>query len=103
VWSRIRRRQGGTESPIVRRPGERSLRTALEAVGLFPLTTAHYGFNLFLPPLDSRLPALAMRAQTGLERVARGHLRHLATDYAVVARQTSGGDLSDPADTGSSD
>lgn len=87
VWSRVRRRRGLPESPVVRRLGERELRLALRRAGLTPASAIHYGFNLFLSPLDSRFPGPALRHQRLLEKFARGHLRHLATDYAVVAHR----------------
>lgn len=96
VWSRVRRRRGGVESPIVVRLGERHFRLALTAAGLAPLSVVYYGFNLLLPPLDSRFPRLSMRLQRRLEPVGRGPLRRLATDYAVVA-QRSEGMVSSPA------
>jgi hypothetical protein len=49
-----------------------------------------YSFNLFLPPLDRKLPRLAMRLQRALARIGRGPLRLIATDYIVAARRLAG-------------
>lgn len=87
VWSRVRRRRGAAESPIVRRLRERRLRSALETAGFTPRAVLYYGFNLLLPPLDSRFPEAALRLQRIVEPIARGPLRRIATDYIVAARR----------------
>jgi ubiquinone/menaquinone biosynthesis C-methylase UbiE len=87
VWSRLRRLRGAVESPVVQRLGERQLRRALVRAGLGPSSVIRYGFNLFLAPLDSRFPGLAVRQQRVLEPVMRGPLRRLATDFMIVAHR----------------
>lgn len=88
VWSRVRRRRRVAASPIVGRLRVRRLRTTLAAAGLTPLSVVYYGFDLLLPPLDSRFPKLAIRLQRGLDGIVRGLLRRIASDYLVVARRT---------------
>lgn len=87
VWSRIRRRRGAVESPVLWRLEKPRLRSALSAAGLTPLSVIDYGYNVFLPPLDSHFPQPEMRLQRRLARIARGPLRRLATDYIAVARR----------------
>ncbi len=89
VWSWVRRCRGSAPSPIVQRLAERRLRAAVTAVGLVPVSVVYYGFNVFVPPLDTRAPHLAMRAQHRLEPFASGPLHRLATDYMVVARRVA--------------
>ena len=90
VWGPVRRRRGGGESPIVHRLTMRALQEVLSAAGLEPQSLVRYGFNVLLPPLDTKLPKLAMGVQHRLERVARGPLRYLASDFLVVARREAG-------------
>jgi hypothetical protein len=80
-------RRGAVASPIVHRLGERRLGSVLAAAGLVPLSVVNYGFNLVLPPFDSRFPRFAIGTQRRLARIARGPLRRLATDYMIVARR----------------
>jgi SAM-dependent methyltransferase len=88
IWSPLRRRRHPGTSPIVRRWRTSRLSTALIAVGFSLESVERYGFNLFLPPLDTRLPRAAIALQRRLDRLVRGPLRRAATDYAVVARRT---------------
>jgi ubiquinone/menaquinone biosynthesis C-methylase UbiE len=87
VSSRMRRRRGQSESPVVHRLAERRLRDALAAVGFSPGSVVRYGFRVLPPPLESRLPKLAAWTQRSLEHASRGRLGHLATDYVVVTRR----------------
>jgi ubiquinone/menaquinone biosynthesis C-methylase UbiE len=87
VSSRLRRRRGQSESPVVHRLAERRLRDVLAAVGFSPRSVVRYGFRLLPAPLESRLPKLAAWTQRSIEHASRGRLGYLATDYIVVARR----------------
>jgi ubiquinone/menaquinone biosynthesis C-methylase UbiE len=91
VWAPVRRRLGAGESPLVRRVSSRQLRVALAAAGLAPESVARFGFDLFLPPLDRRFPLQAIDLQRRLDRILRGPLRAVGTDYLVQARRTTAG------------
>jgi SAM-dependent methyltransferase len=87
LYSWLRRRRGDRPSPVLRRLPPGRLRSALREAGAEPVALVRYNFNLLLPPLDSRLPGLALQLKRHVETVARGPLRGLANDYIVVARK----------------
>jgi SAM-dependent methyltransferase len=87
IWSPLERRRGVGRSPIAHRLGSHRLRSELAAAGLVPRAVVGYGFNLLLPPLDAKLPELAIGLQRRLDRVLRGPLRRIGTDYVVVAER----------------
>ena len=90
VWASVRRLRGGVESPLVRRLERRRLLEKLVRAGFAPEAVNDFGFNVLVPPLDAKFPRAARRLRRGLERVARGPLRLVATDYMVVARREAG-------------
>jgi ubiquinone/menaquinone biosynthesis C-methylase UbiE len=90
VHARMRRRRGDRPSPVLRRVPPGRLRSSLREAGAEPVSVVHYNFNLLLPPLDSRLPRLALWLKRRIETAARGPLRVLANDYIVVARKPRG-------------
>ncbi len=99
IWSHLRRHRGEVESPVVRRVDERRLRDDLERSGLKPVSVLRYGFNICVPPLDTRYPRFALRLERSLERLARGPICHVATDFAVVAERSRATATRPPRDT----
>ena len=94
IWSRVRRRRGQSESPVLRRLGRGRLGRAAAAAGLEPVSVVDYGFNVLPPPLDAHFPRLATRLEHRLATSTPGPLRRLASDYVLVARRAGAGPAS---------
>jgi len=93
VWSRVQAYRGDVRSPIVGRLGERQFRSRLTDAGLTALSVVYFGFNVLVPPFDSRFPVLTTQLQRRLEAIARGPFRRLGTDYIVLARRVGETDV----------
>jgi ubiquinone/menaquinone biosynthesis C-methylase UbiE len=68
---------------------ERSSRQMLKVDHAAVTQRLYYGFNIFLPPFDSRFPRLAAWTSEKLEGLCNGALGRLAMAFIIVAKKLS--------------
>ena len=79
-WTRLYRKQKQAPSWIY---AEKAFRRIAEANRLEVLDVVYYDFNLFLPPLDQKMPLRSAGISRMIEPFCRKHIKWLGSGYIV--------------------